>query len=67
MVLMIVTETAYIALPVVWIWLVSSITGSSTSGINSLFAYTAGKLDSSGQAGQSATVSAEKRLGGPTA
>ena len=53
MVLMIVTETAYIALPVVWIWLVSGFTGSSISGVNSLFAYTAGKLDSAGQAGQS--------------
>ena len=60
MVLMIVTETAYIALPVVWIWLVSGFTGSSISGVNSLFAYTAGKLDSAGQTGQSATVSAAK-------
>ena len=60
MVLMIVTETAYIALPVVWIWLISGFTGSSISGVNSLFAYTAGKLDSAGQAGQSATVSAAK-------
>ena len=60
MVLMIVTETAYVALPVVWIWLVSSFTGTSVSGVNSLFAYTAGKLDSAGQAGQSATVSATK-------
>ena len=67
MVLMIVTETSYVALPVVWIWLVSSFTGSSVSGVNSLFAYTAGKLDSSGQAGQSAAVSAAKRLGGPSA
>ena len=64
MVLMIVTETAYVALPVVWIWLVSGFTGSSISGVNSLFAYTAGKLDSAGQAGQSATVSATKSLGG---
>ena len=61
MVLMIVTETAYVALPVVWIWLVSSFTGTSVSGVNSLFAYTAGKLDSAGQAGQSATVSATKK------
>ena len=67
LVLSIVTATSYIALPIVWIWLVSSFTGSSVSGVNSLFAYTAGKLDSSGQAGQSATVSAAKRLGGPTA
>ena len=67
MVLMIVTESAYIALPVVWIWLVSSFTGPSVSGVNSLFAYTAGKLDSSGQAGQSATVSVAKRLGDLTA
>ena len=67
MVLMIVTETSYVALPIVWVWLVSSFTGSSVSGVNSLFAYTAGKLDTSGQAGQTATVkSAAKRLGGPT-
>ena len=56
LVLSIVTATSYVALPIVWIWLVSSFTGSSVSGVNSLFAYTAGKLDSSGQAGQSATV-----------
>ena len=67
LVLSIVTATSYIALPIVWIWLVSSFTGSSVSGVNSLFAYTAGKLDASGQAGQSAALSAAKRLGGPTA
>ena len=75
LVLSIVTATSYIALPIVWIWLVSSFTGSSISGVNSLFAYTAGKLDSSGQAGQSAiaaagqagTTAAAKRLGGPAA
>ena len=60
LVLSIVTETSYVALPVVWIWLVSSFTGSSVSGVNSLFAYTAGKLDASGQAGQSAAVSAAR-------
>ena len=67
LVLSIVTTTSYVALPIVWIWLVSSFTGSSVSGVNSLFAYTAGKLDSSGQAGQRATTSAAKHLGGPTA
>ena len=83
LVLMIITETFYVALPIVWIWLVSSFTGSSVSGVNSLFAYTAGKLDSSGQPGQSATVAgvpaaksagvqaanaaAARRLEGPTA
>ena len=67
LVLSIVTATSYIALPIVWIWLVSSFTGSSVSGVNSLFAYTAGKLDASGQTGQSTTVSAAKRLGGPSA
>ena len=61
LVLSIVTATSYVALPIVWIWLVSSFTGSSVSGVNSLFAYTAGKLDASGQAGQSASVSAAKR------
>ena len=60
LVLSIVTATSYVALPIVWIWLVSSFTGTSISGVNSLFAYTAGKLDSAGQAGQSATVSAAK-------
>ena len=60
LVLSIVTATSYVALPIVWIWLVSSFTGTSISGVNSLFAYTAGKLDSAGQAGQSATVSAVK-------
>ncbi len=64
LVLSIVTATSYIALPIVWIWLVSSFTGTSVSGVNSLFAYTAGKLDSSGQAGQSAAVSAATRRGG---
>ena len=67
LVLSIVTATSYVALPIVWIWLVSSFTGSSVSGVNSLFAYTAGKLDSSGQAGQTATVKAAKSLGGPSA
>ena len=74
LVLSIVTATSYVSLPIVWIWLVSSFTGSSVSGVNSLFAYTAGKLDASGQAGQSATVAAAqsvtggaaKRLGGPS-
>ena len=61
LVLSIVTATSYITLPIVWIWLVSSFTGSSVSGVNSLFAYTAGKLDASGQAGQSAAVSTAKR------
>ena len=65
LVLSIVTSTSYVALPIVWIWLVSSFTGSSVSGVNSLFAYTAGKLDSSGQAGQTATVKAAKSLGNP--
>ena len=60
LVLSIVTETSYVSLPIVWVWLVSSFTGSSVSGVNSLFAYTAGKLDSAGQTGQSAAVSAAK-------
>ena len=57
LVLSIVTATSYIALPIMWIWLVSSFTGSSVSGVNSLFAYTAGKLVASGQAGQIAYLS----------
>ena len=67
LVLSMVTETSYVALPIVWIWLVSIFTGSSISGVNSLFAFTAGKLDASGQARQTATVKAAKSLGGPTA
>ena len=70
LVLSIVTATSYVALPIVWIWLVSSFTGSSVSGVNSLFAYTAGKLDASGQAGQSVAVKAatagKKSLAEPT-
>ena len=70
LVLSIVTATSYVSLPIVWIWLVSSFTGSSVSGVNSLFAYTAGKLDASGQAGQSVAVKAatagKKSLAEPT-
>ena len=67
LVLSIVTATSYVALPIVWIWLVSSFTGSSVSGVNSLFAYTAGKLDATGQAGQRAAITTTKNLGGPVA
>ena len=66
MVLMIVTETAYIALPVVWIWLVSSFTGPSVSGVNSLLAYAAGKLDSSVKPDRRHRL-CSKTPGGPTA
>lgn len=54
-VLAIITSLLYLGLPLVWLWLMSSFTGKSIEGVNTMFAYSAGKLDSAAQQGVSIT------------
>ena len=51
--LMIVAVLAYVGLPAVWLWLLSSFTSPAISGVNSLFTHSATHMAMVGQAGMS--------------
>ena len=59
-VLAIITSATYLGLPLVWLWLMSSFTGKSIDGVNTLFAYSAGKLENIGGEGAKSTQGALK-------
>ena len=58
LVLAIITSLTYMGLPLVWLWLMSSFTGRSIDGVNSLFSNSAGKLESASQRGVDLTKGA---------
>ena len=62
LVLTIVTATSFLALPVAWFWLMSTLTGKSIAGVNNLFAYSVGKVEAAGQIGAAATTSIPSKL-----
>ena len=49
LVLGIITGLSYIGLPMIWMWLMGSVMGHATAGVNSFFAITSGKIDAAGQ------------------
>lgn len=55
--LAIITSISYLGFPLVWLWLMASFTNTSVQGVNTLFAYSAGKLESAAAQGVSAAKS----------
>jgi len=49
LVLMMITGLSYIGIPMIWIWLMSSMLGNATTGVNSFFTSTSARMDAVGQ------------------
>ncbi len=65
--LSLITSITYLGFPLVWLWLMASFTNSTVQGVNTLFAYSAGRLESAGAQGVSAAKSgASAAIGGLT-
>ena len=62
LVLGIITALSYIGLPVIWLWLISRVAGTATQGVDSMFAYSAGSLQSAGASTVSAPIGVAKSL-----
>ena len=63
LVLMMITGLSYIGLPVVWFWLMGSVMGRATAGINKLFSMTSAKKDAVGQYAAMSSLSLAQHMG----
>lgn len=58
----IVTGLSYIGLPMIWFWLMGSVMGHATAGINSFFQTTSAKFDAAAQQATSMATSTAKKV-----
>ena len=62
LILSIITGLSYIGLPMIWIWVMGSVFGHASSGVNSFFQVTSAKFDAAGQQASSIAQSAATKL-----
>ena len=60
LVLSIITSLSYIGLPMIWFWLMGSVMGHATAGINSFFQTTSARFDAAGQQASTIALAAAK-------